>query len=187
MGLKFYKSPFPSKELQLLQYLKMRGTLPDEFVRSYNNARKGYLGEKKLYQILKKQLSSDCIILFDLLLKANGTTFQIDCLILFPESIYMIEVKNYRGDFYLNNDKWFSAGSNSEIRNPLFQVERTEFLLSRWLRDLRVNLPVQSYVIFAHDEFWLYNAPMSLPIIYQPQLRRFVQSLNRNNGRIRLE
>lgn len=187
MGLKFYKTPIHSKELQLLQYLKMRGTLPDKFVRSYNNAKKGYLGEKKLYQILKKQLSSDCIIFFDLLLKANRTTFQIDCLILFPESIYMIEVKNYRGDFYLKNDKWFSARSNLEMRNPLLQIERTEFLLNRSLQGLRVNFPIQSYVIFVHDEFWLYQAPMSLPIIYQPQLRRFIQSMNHKNRGNRIE
>ncbi len=183
MGLKFYKTLFPPKELQLLKFLKVRRALSNEFLKVYDNDKKGYLGERKLYQILKQRLTSHCIILFDLLLKANGTTFQIDCLIIFPKSIYIIEVKNFSGDFYLKDDKWYSATSKSEIRNPLLQLQRTEFLFGSLLRDLRVNFPLQSYVVFVHDEFWLYEAPMKLPIIYQPQLQRFVQSMNHlNNG-----
>ncbi len=155
MGLQLYKQPLPSSELQLLRYLRRRMLLSNDFSRAYDNATKGYLGERKFYQILKQRLSSDCIILFDLLLTANGTTFQIDCLLIFPETVYLIEVKNYEGDFYLKNDKWFSGATKSEIRNPLLQLERSHYLLERLMRDFRMDAPVRSYVVFVHDEFFL--------------------------------
>src|SRR5699024_1183484 len=62
---------------------------------------------------------------------------------------------------------------------PLLQLERTEFLFKRWMSDFRMNFPIKSYVVFVHDGFWLYVDSMELPIIYRPQLRRFLRLLSR--------
>jgi hypothetical protein len=45
------------------------------------------------------------IILNDLLFETNNTFYQIDSLFLTTHTIYLFEVKNYEGDFYLERDK----------------------------------------------------------------------------------
>lgn len=43
-------------------------------------------------------------LLFDLLFEQNQTMFQIDATLLISDSIYLFEVKNYYGDFFLDGD-----------------------------------------------------------------------------------
>src|SRR5690625_3188928 len=184
MVVRFYKRPNLSLELQALHYLNPRTKLSTSDLRTYEILQKGYLGERKFYHLLKELLSSDCIVLFDLLLTSNGTTFQTDCLLIFQETIYFIEIKNFEGDFYRKGDSWYYVATRNEIRNPLLQLERSEFLLRHFLQKNKYNFPVKSYVVFVNNGFMLYEAPMKLPIIYPTQLRRFIQRLNNTHSRL---
>src|SRR5690625_5398454 len=94
MVAKFYKRPSPSLELQALHYLNPRTKLSTSDLRTYEILQKGYLGERKFYHLLKELLSSDCIVLFDLLLTSNGTTFQIDCILIFRSEEHTSELQS---------------------------------------------------------------------------------------------
>src|SRR5690625_548825 len=145
MVARFFKKASPSLELQALHYLHGRQKLSSSSQRMYEVLDKGYAGEKKFNHILNELLSSDCIVLFDLLLESNGTSFQIDCSLIFQETFYLIEIKNFEGDFYIKEENWYSITTRNEIRNPILQLERSEFLLRHFLQRNKINYPVKPY------------------------------------------
>lgn len=184
VAVQFYKKPQTNKELQSLHYLNSRMKLPVSSFQTYENLQKGYAGERKFHQILRELLSSHCIVLFDLLLESNGTTFQIDCLLIFYDTVFLIEIKNFEGDFYINGDNWYAVATKNEIRNPLLQLERSEFLLRHFLQKHKYNFVVKPYVVFVNNAFTLYGALIKLPIVFPTQLYRFIRTLNNTNSRV---
>ncbi|WNS73723.1 nuclease-related domain-containing protein [Bacillus sp. DTU_2020_1000418_1_SI_GHA_SEK_038] len=152
--------------------------LSDKELTILTNLEKGYAGEL-LFDSWVEGLSNDWIILNDLLFESNNTEFQIDSLLISSESIYQFEVKNFDGDFYIEDDKWFSH-SGKEINNPLLQLERSESLFRRLLLEFGVKTPIKSFVCFVNPEFHLFQAPRYQPIIFPTQLPRFIQKLQKN-------
>lgn len=173
-----HHKPCIPTELQLLTQLRSRMTLSQKEELNFNNLHKGFIGEKIFYDRLATSLSIDYILLNGLLLQSNQTEFQIDHLLICQNTLYLFEVKNYEGDFYIQDNKWYAATSEKEIRNPLLQLERSEFFLRSFLQPLRVSLEIKPYIVFVNPEFMLYHAPMHQSIIYPAQINRFIQKLN---------
>jgi hypothetical protein len=123
----------------------------------FENLVKGYEGEKRFDNWLKGS-ESDGLLLSDLLFETNNTFFQIDSLYFTPHTIYLFEVKNYTGDFFVEGEKWYSS-SRLEIKNPLFQLKRNESLFRRLLQENKFTFSVEAYVVFVNPEFHLYQAP----------------------------
>jgi len=184
MKINSYLKPKPPKELQFYQFLHSRKTLSTSETLRFDHLHKGYLGEQKLYHLLKSNPSDNRIAMFDLLLEHNDQEFQIDCLIITKSTIFLLEVKNFSGDYYFEDGKFYSVRSRKEIRNPLLQLQRTEFLLKQLLQNLNVHLTVQPYIIFSNEECTLYQVPLTLPIIFPTQLKRFIPSLHVNEGNL---
>lgn len=172
-----YKHRRKSLELLALEYLDKRMSLTDKSKLHYLNLLKGYEGEKLFDEYLEK-LKSECYILNDLLLNFNNTLFQIDSLLIFPETIYIYEVKNYQGNFYYDSDRLYKQ-PKSEVNNPLTQLNRTESLLRQLLQSLGFHLSVEASVVFIHPEFTLYQAPLNKPFIYPSQLKHYFKKLNK--------
>ncbi|SDI93437.1 hypothetical protein SAMN04488123_1092 [Natribacillus halophilus] len=87
------------------------------------------------------------------------------------------------GDYYVNGEKWHAI-SGIEIKNPLLQLQRSEFLLRQLLRKLGTNTTIESSLIFIHSEFILYNASPQLPIVFSGQLNRFKKKLDSKTSKI---
>lgn len=173
-----HSAPVKPTEFIILQILTNRMELSDRELYKMEILRRGYEGERLFSVLLKKELRSKCIILYDLLLEWNGTEFQIDCLLIFQQTIYLLEIKNMVGDFIVEKKKWYAVKSNKEIRNPLHQLERTEILFKQFLQANDLPLPIKSFVLFVGDHFTLYQAPLVQSIVFPTQLQRFVHSLN---------
>lgn len=178
----FVKVRNESSEMQILSCLNARMELPESIHQYYFNLQKGYEGEK-LFDLLIEKLEANILVLNDLLLQVNNTTFQIDSLIITSDTIYLFEVKNYQGDFYYDSDKIYTK-SHSEIVNPLNQLNRSESLLQQLLRNLRLAMPIKSFVIFVHPEFTLYQSPMNKPFIFPTQLNRFLKALETTSSKL---
>ena len=178
MTSKPQKAFLPPKALLILKHLHRRTLLSVTEKSSYNNLTKGYQGEQKLHDILTHNLSPQYLILNDLLINCDNTEFQIDTLLIGKNTIYHLEVKNYTGDFYLEQDNFYSALSRNEIRNPLHQLKRSELLLGRFLKQKNHAFTIESYVIFINPEFQLYQATLNSPIIFPSQINRFIEKLN---------
>jgi|GEM_PF-531402 len=176
-----HHTPPPSNVLQILQLLYPRMNLSATERRQYENLNKGYKGEQKLLDLLQKQLSTDYLLINDLLLKSNHTEFQIDTLLIGKDTIYPLEVKNYEGDFYIRDDNWYVASSGNEIRNPLLQLKRSEFLIRHLLQHARFRFSIKPSIVFINQAFTLYQAPLNLPVIFPTQIQHYIKRLNTNS------
>ncbi|WP_102272682.1 nuclease-related domain-containing protein [Cytobacillus massiliigabonensis] len=172
------KPRYESEELKLYRILNRRMELSDEEVQHYWSLEKGYEGELQFDAWLADLPGSEnWLILNDLMLECNRSTFQIDSLLLVDETLYFFEVKNYEGDVYIDgNGRWLTL-AKKEIKNPLLQLERSESLLRQLLQNHGIKTLIEPYVIFINPHFQLYQAPLGQPIIFPTQLQRFSKKL----------
>nr|WP_263325965.1 nuclease-related domain-containing protein [Neobacillus sp. Marseille-Q6967] len=112
-----YKPRFESDELKILRSLNTRWELPVENKKRYIYLEKGYAGEV-LFDSMTERLKNDLHILNDLQLEVNNSSFQIDSLIISQDTLFPCEVKNYEGDYYYKDNKFYTM-SGIEILNPL--------------------------------------------------------------------
>ncbi|GGB40003.1 hypothetical protein GCM10011409_16920 [Lentibacillus populi] len=173
----FYKPRTMSNELIILELLNERKNLPRKDKQHYFNLNKGYEGEV-LFDALTENLQCECLILNDLLLKVNNTTFQIDSLIIAHGKIYFYEVKNYEGDYYYESDKLFKRNPKVEVINPLYQLGRSESLLRQLLLSIGFNPQIDASVVFINPKFTLYQAPLDKPIIFPTQVNQYIENFN---------
>ena len=165
-------------QLKMFKCLQGRMSLTQEQKTTFDNLSKGYLGEKKFSKILDQQLTSHHIALFDLLLEVNHNLFQIDCLLIYQKSMFLIEIKNYQGEFYIENERWYVCSTGTEIKNPLGQIEQSTYLLRKFLSSNGWTHQLNSHIVFINEEFTLYNAPRNPSIILPTQINIFMKKLN---------
>ncbi|MEB1805967.1 MAG: NERD domain-containing protein [Bacillaceae bacterium] len=169
-------------ELKLWRILVSRMRISEHDIGYYHSLDKGFQGELQ-FDYLIKNLRSDILILNDLLFEHNHTIFQIDSLLITGESIFLIEVKNYDGDYYIEGEKWYPLTTTEikrEVKNPLLQLKRTESMFIQLLHHLgfsSITSTVKSQLVFVNPNFFLYHAPLQLPIIFPTQIQRFINNL----------
>jgi Nuclease-related domain len=170
------RSRFEPRELELLRILSRRLELPVKEENQYLFLEKGFAGELHFDRELQ-DFPDSFIILNDLLLESSNTHFQIDTLLIAGSTLFIFEVKNYEGDYCIENEKWYSLPSKTEIKNPLLQLQRCETLLRGLLKELGFHLPIKSHLIFINPGFQLYQAPLNIPAVFPSQIKRFLEKL----------
>jgi len=168
-----HDKPLPPVAMRVYKALRSRKVFTEEDKALYVSAKRGYDGELKFYHFLKEVSSRDPLLLHSLSLESNNSKFQIDSLLLNDQSIYLFEVKNFSGDYYIRNNNWYARSGNKEINNPFIQLKRSESLLRQLLSSLNISYSIIPYVVFINSEFTLFNASMNLPLLFHSQLRRF--------------
>lgn len=177
-----YKSRTESTELLVLRSLNTRMDLPEKEKQYYHGLEKGYQGEG-IFDGLTENLQSECLVLNDLLLKINNTTFQIDSIIVHSDTLYLFEIKNLDGDYYYEFDRLYKK-NKSEINNPLNQLNRCESLLRQLLQTLGYNTSISASVVFINPEFTLYQTPLNQPFIFSTQIHRFLHNLDKKPSKL---
>lgn len=180
----FLKERKESKDLLKMRYLRPRMPFASKDEVYYWRLEKGYKGELQFDRIIREHLPGNKLIVNDLLLQQNQTYFQIDSLIFSQSSLYLIDVKTFEKDIYVEGDKWKSVGG-TDINNPLHQLERCAILLQKVLHEKGYrNLPIRPYLIFIHPQFTLFNAPLNPSIILPTQIPRFLDQLKKQSSMI---
>ena len=111
----------------------------------------GYLGEKKVNRVIKRQLSENEKILNDYRFKAkDGKTVQIDHIVIKTTGIFVIETKNYSGVIKgkENQLEWTQiskANKKYKFYNP---TKQNESHIPNLIHHLQQNLTVKSLVVF---------------------------------------
>lgn len=171
----FRQRPEPLK-LVLNRFLNARMDFSENDKKHFWAINKGYEGEVRS-DIWLLNLTDNWLVLHDLLLEYSQSTFQIDTLIIAYEKIYLLDVKNFEGDYVVKDDKWYNPAGVLQ-KNPLHQLERCETLLKKLLHDLGNHFAIESYLIFNNPEFHLYIPSTQPDIIFPTQLNRFLKKLN---------
>jgi hypothetical protein len=172
-----FKNRTETYELLCLRFLNARMNLSTKDLNHYLNLEKGYIGELKFDKIVQENVSKEWLIINDLLLEYSNTFFQIDTVLISKNAIFLNDVKNFEGDYFVSGDYWYTISKN-EIKNPLEQLKRTESLFRRYLHSLGFSSTIESQLIFINPKFYLYQAPMNEPIIFPAQLDRYMNKLN---------
>lgn len=171
----FKERPEPL-ELVLTHFLNARMDLSEEDQKHYWTIKKGYEGEVRS-DIWLQNLTDSWLVLHDLLLEYNQSIFQIDTLIIAFEKVYILDVKNFEGDYNVKDQKWYNPAGVLQ-KNPLHQLERCETLLNKLLLELGYQYTIETYLIFNNPEFHLYIPTIQSAIIFPTQLNRFLKKLN---------
>lgn len=170
-----FSIPRKPASLEVLECLRRRDEFSTDCLKMYRRLHQGFLGEEEFARLLD---GGNFLRLFDIQLKVDGSEFQMDCLLIFQDDIYLIEVKNLQGDYRFDTDHWHALASKRTIRNPLHQLNRSEILLRQFLKNHASHLNVKSFLVFLHPRFQLYEAQLNSPIIFPGQLERFIRSLH---------
>jgi hypothetical protein len=100
-------------------------------------------------------------------------------LYLTTQKLYLFEVKNFEGDYHLDQEKWLTS-VKKEVKNPLLQLNRNETLFRILLQEHLFQFPVEAILVFINPHFHLYQASSSHPVVFHSQLNRFSKTLKSN-------
>lgn len=116
---------------------------------------KGQQGEEFIKDILGETIPGEKYVINNLIIKSrNGSTTQIDHVLINSNAIYVIETKNYSGRIYGNEkqEQWTQVlnygKSKYRIYNPILQNATHVNVLKRVLN---TNLPIKSIIVFVNN------------------------------------
>lgn len=141
---------------------------------------KGAIGEKRVAWILKKLPEERYKVINNLLIQNNGTTTQIDHIVVSVYGIFVIETKTYQGWIYggENSDYWTQNiyGNKYQLRNPIHQNYGHIKALENILNEFN-ELPYISIVTFPRKA--RIKVHSSTPVIYRDHLLSTIYNFDR--------
>ncbi len=148
----------------------------------------GSIGENSLSYYFHLASLEEYEIIFGVRLKEDDYFFQIDCLLLTPYVIHLIEVKHIKGELSLNSMEQLLRASSNQIEvfpNPLIQAKTQAYKLKKTLRQLGcADIPIHPYVVFTHPTAIL-NFPSTtvdmIPLQRLPNHIKVINNLYKNN------
>ncbi|MGP4073355.1 nuclease-related domain-containing protein [Piscibacillus sp. B03] len=136
----------------------------------------GYKGELALDYFIKFIDQKDYIILHDVRLPFMNNYFQIDTLILTPNFIVIIEVKNLTGNIRFNHDMGrlyqYMDHEERSYQDPLLQVSTQAHQFKSFLYNLGLShIPIESLIVFVNQRASL-SEERDSRVIYGFQLKQ---------------
>lgn len=166
--------PFKLLALEsLLRRLNSNDPKFDYFENAYTNIKIGFEGECQV-----DREWDELIILKDYLLFHNyetvnevGRSHQIDTIFLSKHFIWLIEIKNFIGILYFDEERnqFIRRNIDGQINgysNPVDQIQRHARFMKRILRNWGFNIPVETAVIIVKDSTIIENVPKAVPVFH---------------------
>ncbi|MCC5896093.1 MAG: NERD domain-containing protein [Alkalibacterium sp.] len=166
--------------LCVMESLSIRGALSSKERLYYSHLVKGYEGEY-FFDVLVEKTLKEYILLCDLVFKVNGTIFQIDSLVVTNNKLYVYEVKNYEGEYQMNQSSLIRCAVGTEVLNPLIQLQRSTILFKQLLAQMNIKTPLESYIVYINQNFTLYQAGPHPQIILYSQLSTHFKSITESS------
>ncbi len=119
--------------------------------------RAGRLGERFASNLISETLEDDDVLLTNVAIFADGKETELDNVIINSYGVFIIEVKNYYGELFGDEDdhEWIKnkitpAGYiyQKSVKNPIKQVKRQIYILSSLLKEHGINAWIEGYVFF---------------------------------------
>ena len=152
--------------------------------------RAGKQGEKEAVRIIEQVLQEGDILLSNICVCYREKETELDNVIINNRGVFIIEVKNYSGVLVGSEDdyEWtkykISRGLNiyeKRVRNPMKQVKRQVYILSRYLKCYGIRVWIDGYVLLLNNNSPIHNNMIleSSKAIDQAIHRRSQNSLNK--------
>ncbi len=116
--------------------------------------RAGRQGEQFAAQLIRGVLNEKDVLLNNVSISFGDKPAELDNVIINNRGVFVIEVKNYSGTLYGNEDdydwiktKCTDAGNiyQEPVKNPIKQVKRQVYILSSFLKLYGINVWVEGY------------------------------------------
>lgn len=149
-----------SRPIVLQKYEALLRRLPpnyhrlSEIERAFRKRQKGYYGERKVDEYVKK-LQDMSTILHNIQLHIQGQLFQIDTLLITPNFLYILEIKNFGGiitfDTHFNQFTRLNKEKEEGYRSPIIQASLQARQLEKWLQLRQLtNIPIFYFVVISY-------------------------------------
>lgn len=142
----------------------------------------GYEGEHKVdREWFEMPYLEDHYLLFNYEIENEfGFTHQVDTLLLTKSFLLLLEVKNISGrvDYDVQKHQFIRKRQNGVediLTNPFDQLNRHEEFFERFLKKLKISLPIEKAVVMANSSTIIGEVPSSFPIFHASGLRFFVK------------
>jgi hypothetical protein len=142
------------------------------YLRKYRIFRGGWEGEKQVAKLLTDKLNDDYYILNDFYLHNGGG--DIDNIILGPNGVFVLEIKNWSGSIYCRGDEWQRVGKRNFSGSPSRQVKRNAAKIKQIIdhsQNLRsLGIRVQGIVVLTNNHATLQLKNPTVPVLKLPQV-----------------
>lgn len=166
------------KELLYFRALEKRAYLNSVNQTKRDLLEKGYAGEL-LYDSIYDEVVSHLYVFRDIYLKIENSILQCDTLIVSDQGFIINEIKNFRGIYNYENEKWY-VRQREISEDPISQLKRTTNKLIKFKYMYNEKFISEGKVIFPNPDFSLESNHPTLwdYVIVRHQLRRYLYSLD---------
>ncbi|MFJ8457673.1 nuclease-related domain-containing protein [Lysinibacillus xylanilyticus] len=139
----------------------------------------GDFGEQYVMKELRQTaLLNDCHIFHNVILP-SVLPMQIDILIIVPNAIILLEVKNIRGTVHLKNDprqliRTSESGEVHVFTHPEIQLEQYIQGIKHFLDTQNISIPIFGAVVFPFNNVNIHREDSELPILMAKELPLFL-------------
>lgn len=149
----------------------------------------GIRSEIKLAKVFENYTFLDEIyILHDVSFYSTGRA-QIDCLVITPNFILILEVKNIAGDmsFLVGTGQISRVLENGQIdhfESPMVQIDRNSDLLFDWFRLKAIHMPILGAVVLSNSSQKVNVQPNQYPVLFLGEIPSFIKRQIKNKNTI---
>lgn len=134
--------------------------------------RAGRVGEHWVSNLISEVLYPEDILLTNVEIFADEKQTELDNVVINDRGVFIIEAKNYSGELIgeEDDDEWIKnkvTGGGvylKKVRNPIKQVKRQIYILSRLFKNNGIDVWIEGYVFFVEM-----NSPLESPFILETQ------------------
>ncbi len=134
-------------ELQYLENLQKRVRLNRNEYAGLLSLKRGYHGEISFDKLVCDYFGSPELVLDDINLCCEDEVVQIDKIIITTGTAYIIDVKNYRGEYCYRENGWYFNGKIMS-HNIFRQIDRAHDILEKIFVKTSVNLQIERVLVF---------------------------------------
>ena len=167
-----------SKELMYYRALSYRLKFSNDLKKKWDVLERGFEGEL-LYDSIYDEILSHLYVFRDIYLSIDNNILQCDALIITDSGLIINEIKNFKGIYTYENEKWYVR--NMEISDdPISQLKRTTSKLVKLNYLYNISLRTEGKLIFPNPDFSLETSHQILPdsIIVRHQIRKYLYNLS---------
>lgn len=178
----------------LLRRLPQSEVEYEYFNKVYIQLRTGYEGELQADREWLELSLSDSYYLFHNFETVNsaGNTHQIDTLLLTPNFLWLLEIKNMTGRIDIDQTKnqlirTSLDGKIESFKNPVDQIERHVHFLARKMHEWKINIPVEYAIVIVRDSTIIGSIPANVTIFHLSGLQSKINQLYKKHSKINIE
>lgn len=127
-----------------------------------------------------EKLRGGSLILNDVHLRNRYAKFQMDTVLVTGGPLYLIEVKNFEGEYQWGETKLIKW-NGTKIANPLLKLEENKVKLELFLERSGFPKEVAARIVYINPSFHMPVPEGQKQHLLYPQIRRFLQEVERND------